>query len=259
MASLLELQQNFAALLTRDPHPDDGVGMVSGVGLSPAQRIAIYRNAFHISLREALAATYPALEKLVGTECFADLANRFLRTTPPDQPVLAEYGGGFADYLANQPELADYPFLPDVARLEWAMNLAHEAPAAATIDPAAYAAIPIEDTPRLRLTPHPSCQRLSSPWAIDEIWQAQQPGEEATNLTDWAKPVELLVWRQTSVVYRRLSIGDAYLYDQLAAGFPLIQAAEAALAADETLNLGQILADHLIGGVYAGFHCAEEP
>lgn len=258
MASTLELQQYFAALLTRDPHPDDGAGIIVGGALTPAQRIAIYRNAFHISLRDALATTYPALEKLVGRDCFADLANRFLRQSPPRQPVLAEYGGGFADFLAAQRELADYPFLPDVARLEWAMTQAHEADAAATIDPMAYGRIPADDTPRLCLTPHPSCHRLSSPWPIDAIWQAQQPGQDEAPIP-LDQPVELLVWRQQSVVYRRLTAGEALLFDLLASGQPLLPAAETALTIAPDLNLGQILGDHLIGGVYCRFHLHEEP
>jgi len=44
--------------------------------------------------------------------------------------ALAEYGDGFADFLAGFAPAQSLPYLADVARLEWAINAAYHAPIA---------------------------------------------------------------------------------------------------------------------------------
>src|SRR5213593_273970 len=64
-----------------------------------AERLAIYRNNFLISLGEALKANFPVTLQLVGGGFFEQAARRFVLAHPPRRPCMFEYGAGFPDYL----------------------------------------------------------------------------------------------------------------------------------------------------------------
>ena len=90
MPSLSELQAGVvAAILGGD---DTAAAHVRGAGLPPARRLAVYRNAVRVRLKDALADVYPALRRLVGDDCFDGMANEYLRRHPPREGWLQSFG-----------------------------------------------------------------------------------------------------------------------------------------------------------------------
>lgn len=83
------------------------------------RRVDIYRNNVQQSLIEALEASFPVIRALVGAEAFVTLASLFIRSQPPKSPYLVEYGDRFSDFLETRVELSDYPFLAEVAKVEY--------------------------------------------------------------------------------------------------------------------------------------------
>ena len=69
-------------------------------------------------------AAFPVVCRLVDHPFFAYAAHEFLRDHPPRSRCLAEYGGGFPDFLAAFEPCSSLPYLADVARFEWAIKLA---------------------------------------------------------------------------------------------------------------------------------------
>ena len=119
--TLLELQSAFS----RDVLGlDDGAAfdLVVADGLDPRARLAIYRNTATSTLVTALRLSYPAVQSLVGAEFFEGAARLFIEQHPPKGAYLDSYGAGFPDFLARMPEAASLAYLPDIARLEWAVN-----------------------------------------------------------------------------------------------------------------------------------------
>ena len=53
---------------------------------------------------------------------FGEAARQYIVGHPSLSGDLNDYGGEFAQFLAAYPHAADLPYLPDVARLEWAIN-----------------------------------------------------------------------------------------------------------------------------------------
>ena len=119
-----------------------------------AERLAIYRRAVFANYRNALGATYPVVKKLVGEPFFHAAVDAFVLAHPSVSGDLNVYGGEFGAFLAGYGPAAALPYLPDVARLEWAMD---EASRAADDDAspdavlAAFAAVTPERLPALRL------------------------------------------------------------------------------------------------------------
>lgn len=108
----LAAQQNTLLAQIHAPRLSDG---------SPG--LAVYRaNALACATR-ALEAAYPVILQLIGEENFAFLARDFWQAHPPIRGDLAQWGKPLAAYAAQAPQLADLPFLPDVARIEWALHV----------------------------------------------------------------------------------------------------------------------------------------
>lgn len=189
------------------------------------RRFAVYRNNVAVSLTAALAARFPVIQRLVGEAFFAALARLYAGTHPPASPVLAEWGQGFADFLAAFPPLAQYPYLPDVARIEFARGRAFHAADAAPVDPVALATA---DPDRVRLVLHPSVCLLHLGHPAVSIWACNQPG--GAGLPPAAGPQTALILRDASfaVPLRAVGRGDAALVAAILAGSTLSAAAMAA-------------------------------
>ena len=153
----------FAHALLRPDAPCPA-GLRAWNGSDPVKRYAVYRNNVVVSLVDALADSHPVTQALVGEAFFRAMAGEFARRSPPRSPVLAWYGEGFADFVADFPPAAGLPYLADLARLEW---LRVEAWHAADADPlplAEVAALLADEAalPNLRVTLHPALRVLRS-------------------------------------------------------------------------------------------------
>jgi hypothetical protein len=130
-------------------------------------RLAVYRNTVLSGLCDALRSSYPATEKVLGSDFFEQTALAFVRERPPGGPVLARYGAGFPGHLCALPSLAELPYVADLARLEWAIDqagLEHE-------HHATCFALAI-DGGEARITLDPSLRLFESATRVHAIWSA---------------------------------------------------------------------------------------
>src|SRR5436309_1679519 len=183
MSSLRELQAGFrAALLAGDERgvaPD-----VVDDGVNASARLAVYRHHVLTSLSAALEATFPVVCRLVDRRFFGWLADSYVRAHPPAGPCLFEYGADLPEFIAAFPARAPLPWLADVARLEWAMNVALHAPDAVPLEPEALRTLPPAALARLTLRLDPSVTLLASRWPVDAIWDANQAGVDPAPTVD---------------------------------------------------------------------------
>lgn len=105
---------------------DSNTSNASGLrGKSLASRgLQAYRSHGLALGERALRAAYPVVAQLMGEENFAALAPHFWRARPPTCGDMGQWGDGLAKFLTTAPQLADEPFLADVARIEWALHRA---------------------------------------------------------------------------------------------------------------------------------------
>ena len=256
MPSLRELESSFGRALLGDA--DDALlDLIEGDGLAPAARLRIYRNHVLVTLTDALEATYPVVCRLVDERFFRYAADQYIRAYPPAVPCLFEYGESFAGFLAGFDPCRHFEYLPDVARLEWAINRALHADDAAALDAARLGEIPADRIGGVTLALHPSISFLSSPWPVDRIWRANQPDADpdATVSLD-AGGARLEVRRLgEDVVFRSLDAASYALRTALARGDCLEHATEAARRTDPdvdfALTLHQLLADGIVTSIGA--------
>ncbi len=253
MPSLESVQRRIAAAI---PGNDDTdlLALIEPGGIAPAARLQIYCNHAFLTLVEALKATYPVLYRLVDERFFSYAAHEYVRETLPVTPCLAEYGASFADFLAAFPACRGLPYLPDVARLEWAVNCALHADEKAALGVASLAAVPSDQAPSLELALHPSYRLLTSPWPVDRIWSANQADADPDIEVDLdTGAVGLEIFRRGDRVVIGAMTPDAYAFRAaVASGARLDAATETALAADPLFDLPLTLRTLFDAGLIVG-------
>jgi hypothetical protein len=250
MIALRDLQAAFGRALQGEPEPAL-LEEIAGDGLPPGARLAIYRHHVRTTLTDVLATAYPVVRRLVDPRFFGYAADQFIGRCLPAGPCLFEYGESFAEFLAGFPPCRDLAYLPDVARLEWALHVAWCADDATPLDPARLAAVPAQTRPRLALRLDPSVSYLDSPWPIDAIWRGHQSeAAEATPVDVAAGGTQLEVRRRADeVVFRSLDAGTFAFRRALHAGQPMAEAADRALAVRPDFPLAQAIGDLLQEGI----------
>jgi hypothetical protein len=258
MSSLRELQ---AAVAESVLHAADAplAAVIRGDGLGFERRLQVYRNNTFSSLTAALKDTFPVVCQLVDERFFDYAARNFIRAHPPTAPRLAEYGGDFADFLAAFEPARHLTYLPDVARLEWAINAAYHAADAPRLDPARIAALPQERYAALRFVAHPSCRLFVSRFPIDRIWQAHQAGGDLETRIDLSSGCRLLVDRNDGGIrFLALDAAAFAFAEAVLSASTLQEAYEAAAAVAADFDLIGALSAHLARGTFSGFAVSDE-
>lgn len=219
MPVLAEFAASFDDALRGGPLP---AGLRAANPAEVERRFAVYRNNVAVSLTGALAARFPVIERVVGEAFFGALARLYCETDRPKSPVLAEWGDGFAAFLAGFPPLAAYPYLADVARIEYARGRAFHACDAKPVDPALFLVL---DPEKVRLVLHPSVTLLALEHPAVSIWARNQPGGDTVPLA--YGPETALVLRDAAfqVPVRAVAPADAAFLRALLSGEPLGAAA----------------------------------
>jgi len=135
--------------------------------------LAAYRGNAGAVAERALASAFPTIAALVGEPSFGALARDFWRRHPPLRGDLAQWGATLPAFIADNPQLAEEPYLADSARLDWLVHqagLAADAPGA----PPAVERLTGDDAGALRLVLAPGSVLLDSAWPVAAIWQAHQ-------------------------------------------------------------------------------------
>jgi hypothetical protein len=255
MPTLREIQRAVARSIRS---PDDGEALrhIADDMIAPADRLGIYRNNAAATLVGALRIAYPAVEKLVGAEFFEGAARIYIERYPPRTAYLNDYGAEFADFLGAFPAAAELAYLPDVARLEWAVSAALNAADVPALAPDALRGLAASEHDRVRFVPHPSVHLLSLHHPAEVIWRAVLDGDDAAlaEIALTGEPLWLVVHRgREGVAVRRLTQEEARLTAMLCSGSALSEA----MREGHSAVFVALLADHLAQGRFAGFETCE--
>jgi hypothetical protein len=194
------LQRVFAAALIEGDAPTL-TPWIAARGIAPEARLRIYRNAGYAIHVEALEQSFAATRQFVGEDCFDGLATRFSARHGSTSGNLQHFGADFPDFIHAQPETAAYPWLLDVARLEWlrqeSLLAAADDAAAANADPRAAMASSDGEV-SLRLSAHVRVLDAEVP-ALD-LWRYAHDPEHAPPPDPDGGPQCVLLWREHAAI-----------------------------------------------------------
>ena len=189
MPSLHEQQRALHAAIVADRLP-------AGAGA----REGVYRHAYRSRLAGALRTNYPVLASAVGDEVFEVVANAYARARPSRHFSIRWHGADLAAALPHPPS-------QDLARMEWALGVAFDAPDAAAFTEAEIARLPVESWSAIGLALHPSLQVIEMAFDVEPLWErvraqgsgpSPPPVEHAHALFVWRRQLEAH-WRTASL------------------------------------------------------------
>ena len=216
-----------------------------------ARGLASYQSNAHMLAERVLVAAYPVVTAILSPDSMGQLARALWHRHPPVRGDLARWGADLPGFIAASPQLAELPWLADVARIEWALHAAATAAdAPAPADLASLALLTTHDPDQLTLTLAAGTTCLSLDWTATRIVLAHLAETEAAPVTAramavnaalpqavaelgdvWAvaQPEQALVWRpgpspMCRPLCRVAADGEAGLLASLQAGQSLLAA-----------------------------------
>ena len=193
-----------------------------------------YQANGHALAERSLRAAYPVIGMMLGANSFNALARDLWHRQPPERGDLAHWGDALPAFLAASEQLADAPYLADVARAEWALHRAAFA-ADAQPDPASFARLSSEDPETLCLALAPGVCIVTSGFPVASLvlshLQASPTLAEAADRLRQGQGETALIWRQgMKPCLAPCSRAAAALVGQLLNGLDLSRALDTALA-----------------------------
>lgn len=215
-------------------------------------RFGLYRGNLTVTWDKVLSAAYPVIRQLVGEEFFAALSRAFGMAHPSVDADLNNFGSGFAAFLEHFEHVAPYPYLPDMARFEWALHRTHFAPDADAVTAAQLGLLDPTRFEAARASLHPACTLFASTWPIIPLWQAHQDGSGVGFPQDMSQPSYGVIARprwKTEVAALPASAHAAL--EALGSGDNFGAALDAAFAVDEDFDVPTHLAQWRALGVFS--------
>lgn len=239
------------ALLDPDLPPPEG--LKGAHGAQPAQRFAVYRNNVVAGLIDALSERFPVCLRLVGEEFFRAMAQCYVRVSLPRTPMLFEYGEDFSEFVSGFEPARGLPYLPDVARLEYAMGRAYHAEDAAPLPLDVVRSLPPERLEAATASFHPSLQVVPSNYPIVSIWRANMAPNPPQSLTlDHAEDALVVRPRLVVEAHALPAAGSVFIETLMSGGTfgeALSAASRRAKDFDLTANLCSLLASEALTAI----------
>jgi hypothetical protein len=221
------------------------------------KRYNVYRNNVTVSLINALAAAFPATLRIAGVDFFRAMARFYVRATPPNSPLLFDYGRDFPDFIERYEYAQSVPWLADVARIERAWLDAYHAADVQPLMPHELAAVPSDRLPNAVLEPHPATRIIRSRFSAVTIFTASRSDGSAGRI-EVVEPEDALLTRPAlEVEVRQLPPGGAIFLSRLIAGESLGAAASAAFSESPSFDLSANIRGLLEAGAFTTVLCVE--
>jgi len=234
---LARAQERFLARLLEPDAPRD-------------TRLAVYHRTTMAARMGALAAAYPVVQRLVGGAFFEEAARVHAAATPSRSGDLHDYGARFPGFIAAYAPAAALAYLPEVARLEWAVHESRHAADGEPFDFAALARVAPDELAGVAIVLRPAVRLLSSSHPVLAIWEANQEGRDGT--PERTHGAQRVIVRRVDHEVRPIEADSAswLLLGILGAGGTLGDAMEALAHGDGPLDaaLGRLAALEVLGG-----------
>jgi hypothetical protein len=256
------LQPSFAAAFASgltDPALPPPVDVVAPRGKAAIKRYNVYRNNVTVSLIDALAATYPAVQRITGVEFFRAMARFHVRATPPTSPLLVEYGRDFPAFIEGYEYAQEMPWLADTARIERAWLDAYHAADAPPLSPDMLAAVPSDKLGDVVFGGHPAARIVRSAYPAVAIFAMNRVEGPVAPLRSSTAEDALIARPDMEVAVRLLPPGGAAFLEHLIDGGTLGAAAATAFAETPSFDLPANIAGMIEAGVFSTIQLGERP
>jgi len=191
-----------AGWIESEPKPRQLGMVVATPTASSVARVGIYASGYFWRLHDALAADFPGVREILGAGRFQRLAAEYLIKHPSRSPNLADLGCSFSRFSLDRELREEFPFLPDLASLEWSIHLSLLAPRGRG---SALTSVGAGDWSSARLRLDPTVRLLTTEWAVASFWRrifAKSRPAAPQRRRQWLLVYRDDVWVQVKAVTR---------------------------------------------------------
>lgn len=253
MMNLYELQNNFQiAIFPSINDISDFIAFENDLGQKHG--LQVYRNNIFFSLAKALKTTYPVVHRLVGDEYFSALAKAYIQQEPSTSENLADYGQHFPQFLLSFIPAKSYPYLSEVAQLEWAYHEVFHAEEPCPLDLNKFKTIPETAHFKIKFILAPTCRFFAFTFPVLKIWQMCQ-NENQDEQVDIDQPGEniLVARRQLKITFEKITAGEFAFLSAFKQKNDFRNACAQAWQIEPEFDVSTCLQQHLLKGTIVDF------
>jgi hypothetical protein len=185
--------------------------VLPSANLTATERIGVYHGMYLARMREALESDYPGLARFLGPAAWEGLVRSYVQAHPSRSYTLNVLGRDLPEFLAAA-RVRRPAFCRDLARLEWAVSEAFDAPEAPPLTGDDLDAIAPDQWERARLVPAPALRLVVLEHDAGAHLDALREGRRRPPVH--RRRSRVVVYRRGYAVFRR---------EQTAAAFALLE------------------------------------
>lgn len=201
---LHQLQQLFSAALQDKYEANFGELNIESNLVRDTERFSIYQNAYFARFEESLSEDFPQVHQLLGEKIFSNLVKDYIIKHPSKYASLADVSLNFPNFLRDSDYIFPYPYLGDLADLDWLKNLSLLSEEIIAQDFSSWANLDYNLLQQKVLTLHPSVFFMHSKWNILTIEPSKIPMLKSTYL--------LINRKQSAVICREITENDWQIF-----------------------------------------------
>jgi hypothetical protein len=228
-----------------DPAPEQvRAWIVSDHKLSAEGRLDVYANMYFYRLRDALLSDFPKVAKILGDDRFHNLVTDFLLAHPSRHYSLRYLGEPFPAFLGGHSYGREFPWLWDLALLEWAWGDAFQAEDSPVLEREKLAALAPEQWADVHFRLVNGVHLVEAAWDLHALWDDEDQAPAQMRQT-------LLVYREDNLAaFQVVAEEDVAALKALLAGKSFADVCEAAVQGED-MDASAQHAARILGELFA--------
>jgi uncharacterized protein (UPF0276 family) len=215
------------------------------------ERMSVYAGGYIARIKESLGEVYGGIRHILGEGAFISLAADYARAYPSRDYNLNHAGKNLAEHARSSDWAARFPFLPDLALLEWGVARAFHANQPDAFDPASLVSVAEDEWGNVVFECQPSVTVVSSQWPVVDIWKARKAPLSELNVDLVGRPQAAVIYRHGLDVHcDALTDPESVFLSALFEGKTLDQACEAVAPVNAEPPVGDWLAAWTAKGLF---------
>lgn len=189
-------------------------------------RLGVYSNGYLARIYESVSDNFEAVRKIIGEKEFSKMSNEYAAKYPSTHYNLNYGGKFFPEYLEKHPLTKTFPFLPELAHLEWGFVELFDGVYEKPFDLQALASLSMDDWPKVRFSFQAHLFIYRASWPVLDIWRARN-NQEINPEKNLKQNQDILLFRvDTEIRTRVMDFNECDLLQALQKGLSLGDACE---------------------------------
>jgi hypothetical protein len=140
--------------------------------VSREKRLSIYGNGYFGRIIEVLGDNFSSVKNAAGEDPFEEMAHSYLEKHPSTFKSVDDIGAELPNFLKRHPLSKKFPFLPELAAIDWAAHRSFYADDYPTLDPMKLKHISEETWKNATFEFDPSVRLMTFEWPLIELWRS---------------------------------------------------------------------------------------